>query len=53
LTGTEMDESHQGPLVIRERVRQIGGEFIVESAPGRGARLQITLPQPKVKAIYV
>jgi signal transduction histidine kinase len=53
LTGIEMDETHQGPQVIRERVRQIGGEFIVESAPGRGARLQITLPQPKVKAIYV
>jgi signal transduction histidine kinase len=53
MTGAEMDATHQGPQVIRERVRQIGGELTIESAPGRGARLQITLPQPRVKAIYV
>ncbi len=41
----ELDASRKGPLVIKERVRSIGGELAVESIPGRGARLEITLPQ--------
>lgn len=52
MTGSEMDASHQGPQVIRERVRQIGGELTIESLPGRGAKLEIALPQPKARAIY-
>lgn len=39
----ELDRARKGPLVIRERVRSIGGELTIESIPGRGARLEITL----------
>ena len=52
MTGAEMDATHTGPQVIRERVRHIGGELVIESLPGRGAKLEIALPQPKARAIY-
>ncbi len=45
LTQTELDSARRGPLVIKERVRSIGGELTVESTLGGGARLEITLPQ--------
>jgi signal transduction histidine kinase len=45
LSHAELDAGRQGPLVIRERVRSIGGELSVESGPGKGARLEITFPQ--------
>lgn len=45
LTQAELDASHKGPLVIKERVRSIGGELVVESGLGRGARLEITFPR--------
>jgi signal transduction histidine kinase len=45
LSGAELQAKHQGPTVIRERVLSIGGELIIESAPGRGARLEIAVPQ--------
>lgn len=41
----ELDATRKGPLVIKERLRSIGGELTVESSPGRGARLEILLPQ--------
>jgi signal transduction histidine kinase len=31
-------------VVIKERVRLLGGELTVESDPGRGARLEILFP---------
>ena len=40
----QLDAERKGPLVIKERVRTLGGEITVESTPGRGARLEITLP---------
>jgi signal transduction histidine kinase len=40
----ELEAASMGPRVIRERVRSIGGELAVESAPGGGARLEISLP---------
>ena len=35
----------KGPRVIKERVRYIGGELVIDSMPGRGARLEISIPQ--------
>jgi signal transduction histidine kinase len=35
----------KGPLVIKERVRVIAGELTIESNPGQGSRLEITVPQ--------
>jgi signal transduction histidine kinase len=42
---SELEARRLGPLVIRERVRTIGGELVVESGPGKGARLEITFPR--------
>jgi two-component system sensor histidine kinase DegS len=41
----ELEEMGKGPLVIRERVRLIEGELTIESNPGRGAKLEITVPR--------
>src|SRR5579863_8623804 len=45
LTQAEMDEIGKGPMIIRERVRLIGGELTVESNPGHGVRLEVTVPR--------
>jgi signal transduction histidine kinase len=44
VTQTQLDASHRGPGVIKERVRLIGGELTIDSTPGHGARLEITIP---------
>ncbi|HTZ82775.1 MAG TPA: ATP-binding protein [Candidatus Acidoferrales bacterium] len=41
----KMDEDGKGPMIIRERVRLIAGQLTVESNPGQGARLEITVPR--------
>jgi signal transduction histidine kinase len=41
----ELEALGKGPLVIRERVRLIEGELTIESNPGRGSRLEISIPQ--------
>ncbi|MCU1286139.1 MAG: hypothetical protein JWO13_2489 [Acidobacteriales bacterium] len=43
-TGAELASTHSGPSVIEERVRSLGGELMVISEPGRGARLEIKVP---------
>lgn len=45
LTLGELDGLHSGPTVIKERVRAIGGDMVIESSPGHGSRLEITVPQ--------
>jgi len=45
LAATELDAQHVGPSIIKERVRAIGGRLVVESTPGRGARLEVLVPQ--------
>ena len=44
VTQTQLDASHRGPGVIKERVRLIGGELTIDTLPGHGARLEITIP---------
>jgi signal transduction histidine kinase len=41
----ELDTMGKGPVVIKERVRLIEGELTIESSPGQGSRLEITVPQ--------
>jgi signal transduction histidine kinase len=41
----ELDALRRGPAVIKERVRAIRGDMIIESTPGHGSRLEITIPQ--------
>jgi len=45
LSLAELDARRLGPLVIKERVRSIGGDFSIDSAPGGGALLEITVPR--------
>jgi signal transduction histidine kinase len=50
LTQAELDSLGKGPVVIRERVRLIEGELTVESTPGRGSRLEVSIPQQREAA---
>jgi signal transduction histidine kinase len=45
LSQAELESLGKGPLVIKERVRLIEGELTIESTPGQGSRLEITVPQ--------
>jgi len=40
-----MEEDRKGPMIIKERVGLIAGELTVESNPGQGTRLEITVPR--------
>ena len=44
LSQDDLDRQRRGPVVIKERVRAIGGELSVESEPGQGSRLSIVWP---------
>jgi signal transduction histidine kinase len=50
LSQAELDALGKGPLVIKERVRLIEGELTIESNPGLGSRLEITVPQRRQAA---
>jgi two-component system nitrate/nitrite sensor histidine kinase NarX len=41
----QMEDLGKGPSIIKERVRLIGGQLTVESNPGQGARLEVTVPR--------
>jgi len=45
LSQAELEALGKGPLVIKERVRVIEGELTIESIPGRGSRLEISIPR--------
>ncbi len=45
LSIAELDGIRGGPAVIKERVRAVGGDMVIESTPGQGSRLEITIPQ--------
>jgi two-component system nitrate/nitrite sensor histidine kinase NarX len=45
LTDQELDAQRQGPAVIRERARVLGASLAIESRPGKGSRLELTLPE--------
>ena len=42
---TELDSFRRGPAIIKERVRAVGGDMVIESTPGHGSKLEITIPQ--------
>jgi signal transduction histidine kinase len=46
LTERELEVRHKGPAVIRERVKVLGGMMAVVSNPGRGARVEVSVPLP-------
>ena len=41
----EMEQLGRGPMIIKERVGLIDGQLTVESNPGQGTRLEITVPR--------
>ena len=41
----QMEEAGKGPMIIKERVRLIAGALTVESNPGQGTRLEISVPR--------
>ncbi len=45
LSLAELDSLGKGPVVIKDRVRSIGGELTIESVPNERARLEITIPR--------
>ena len=44
LSDAELETTGKGPAVIRERVRLLAGELAIESTPGHGARLEVSIP---------
>ncbi len=44
MSAAELDSPRQGPAIIKERVRGIGGDLIIDSDPNRGSRLEISIP---------
>jgi signal transduction histidine kinase len=44
MTQEELDRIGKGPRIIKQRVRLLGGSLTIESNPGTGAKLTITLP---------
>ena len=51
LSLNDVEFGRQGPRVIKERVRLLGGELAVESAPNAGARIAISIPMRRPHAI--
>ncbi len=45
LSEKELDARGLGPTIIKERVRAIGGQLSIDSAPGRGSHLEVLVPQ--------
>ena len=45
----EHNGHHLGLNVMRERAESIGGQLAIDSQPGRGTRLTLTVPQPQKK----
>ena len=41
----ELQAMRRGPTVIKERIQGIGGELIIDTAPGGGTRLEIIVPR--------
>jgi signal transduction histidine kinase len=51
ISQSELDSTGRAPAIIRERVRLIQGELTIESKPGRGSRIEISVPQTQ-QAVY-
>ena len=45
LSHDRLEEMGKGPMIIKERVRLIAGQLTVESSPGKGTRLEISVPR--------
>jgi len=50
---TDLEADGKGPLVIMECVRLIDAQLRLDSIPGRGSRLEITIPQKRKAATWI
>ena len=41
----QIEQTGKGPMIIKERVHLIAGQLTIESNPGQGARLEISVPR--------
>ena len=41
----QLEQAGRGPMIIRERVGLIDGRLTIESTPGQGTRLEVTVPR--------
>jgi signal transduction histidine kinase len=41
----DLETEFRGPRVIKERVREMGGDLAIESTPRRGVKLEVTVPR--------
>jgi len=44
VTDAELDRTAKGPRILRERAHLLGGSVTIESTPGSGAKVTVTLP---------
>jgi signal transduction histidine kinase len=47
-----LDSTGRAPAIIRERVRLIEGELTIESKPGRGSRVEVSVAASQRQAAY-
>ncbi len=45
LTFKDLESLRKGPEILKERVRLVSGELAIDSSPGQGTRLEITIPR--------
>jgi signal transduction histidine kinase len=49
--GQSPDGQHYGLIGMQERVERLGGEFTLESAPGKGTKVRLSIPVDKPKRL--
>src|SRR4029453_7108523 len=45
LTLDDLEAQRRGPIVIRDRVKAMGGSLVIDSRQGQGSRLEVLVPQ--------
>jgi signal transduction histidine kinase len=45
LTLDDLEAQRRGPIVIRDRVKALGGSLVIDSRQGQGSRLEVLIPQ--------
>jgi signal transduction histidine kinase len=45
LTLEDLEAQRRGPIVIRDRVKAMGGSLVIDSRQGQGSRLEVLIPQ--------
>ena len=46
----ELEARRLGPRAIKERIREMGGDLVIESSERDGVRLEISLPRPELRS---